>query len=125
MTAFPRTIAVVGLGYVGLPLAVEFGKRQPTIGFDLSQKKIDAYGRGIDPTGFDLDALALAAEGYAGAEIEQAVVAAIYSSKAAEGTPSTGHVLAAIAATRPLSVVMAERIAALRLWAAERTVPAD
>ena len=37
------TIAVVGLGYVGLPLAVEFGKRFPTIGFDLSQPKVDAY----------------------------------------------------------------------------------
>ena len=45
------TIAVVGLGYVGLPLAVEFGKIYPTIGFDLSQAKIDAYRRGIDPTG--------------------------------------------------------------------------
>ena len=45
------TIGVVGLGYVGLPLAVEFGKRYPTIGFDLSQSKIDAYRRGIDPTG--------------------------------------------------------------------------
>jgi len=45
------TIAVVGLGYVGLPLAVEFGKHYRTIGFDLSQAKIDAYRRGIDPTG--------------------------------------------------------------------------
>jgi UDP-N-acetyl-D-galactosamine dehydrogenase len=45
------TIAVVGLGYVGLPLAVEFGKQYPTIGFDLSHAKIDAYRRGIDPTG--------------------------------------------------------------------------
>jgi UDP-N-acetyl-D-glucosamine/UDP-N-acetyl-D-galactosamine dehydrogenase len=45
------TIAVVGLGYVGLPLAVEFGKRYPTIGFDLSKAKIDAYRRGVDPTG--------------------------------------------------------------------------
>jgi UDP-N-acetyl-D-galactosamine dehydrogenase len=44
-------IAVVGLGYVGLPLAVEFGKRFPTIGFDLSQAKIAAYRRGVDPTG--------------------------------------------------------------------------
>ena len=44
-------IAVVGLGYVGLPLAVEFGKRYPTIGFDLSQAKIDAYRRHVDPTG--------------------------------------------------------------------------
>ena len=44
-------VAVVGLGYVGLPLAVEFGKRFPTIGFDLSEKKIEAYRRHIDPTG--------------------------------------------------------------------------
>ena len=45
------TIAVVGLGYVGLPLAVEFGKQFPTIGFDLAQAKIDAYRSGVDPTG--------------------------------------------------------------------------
>jgi UDP-N-acetyl-D-glucosamine/UDP-N-acetyl-D-galactosamine dehydrogenase len=47
----PTTIGVVGLGYVGLPLAVEFGKQYTTIGFDLSQAKIDAYRRGVDPTG--------------------------------------------------------------------------
>ena len=45
------TIAVVGLGYVGLPLAVEFGKKYPTIGFDLSAEKIEAYKRHVDPTG--------------------------------------------------------------------------
>jgi len=45
------TLAVIGLGYVGLPLAVEFGKKFRTIGFDLSQTKIDAYQRHIDPTG--------------------------------------------------------------------------
>jgi UDP-N-acetyl-D-galactosamine dehydrogenase len=45
------TIAVVGLGYVGLPLAVAFGKRYPTIGFDLSAEKVDAYRTGVDPTG--------------------------------------------------------------------------
>ncbi|HEX6707583.1 MAG TPA: nucleotide sugar dehydrogenase [Albitalea sp.] len=44
-------VAVVGLGYVGLPLAVEFGKKYPTIGFDLSTEKIDAYRRYVDPTG--------------------------------------------------------------------------
>jgi UDP-N-acetyl-D-glucosamine/UDP-N-acetyl-D-galactosamine dehydrogenase len=44
-------IAVVGLGYVGLPLAVEFGKHYRTIGYDLSQKKVDAYRKFIDPTG--------------------------------------------------------------------------
>ena len=45
------TIAVVGLGYVGLPLAVEFGKQHPTIGFDLSAAKVEAYRRHVDPTG--------------------------------------------------------------------------
>jgi len=44
-------IAVVGLGYVGLPLAVEFGRQFHTVGFDLSQAKIDAYRQFIDPTG--------------------------------------------------------------------------
>jgi UDP-N-acetyl-D-galactosamine dehydrogenase len=44
-------IGVVGLGYVGLPLAVEFGKKVPTVGFDLMQEKVDAYRRHVDPTG--------------------------------------------------------------------------
>lgn len=46
-----KTVAVVGLGYVGLPLAIEFGKVLRTIGYDLSQAKVDAYRRGYDPTG--------------------------------------------------------------------------
>jgi UDP-N-acetyl-D-galactosamine dehydrogenase len=45
------TIGVVGLGYVGLPLAVEFGKKRRTIGFDLSAAKIASYKLCIDPTG--------------------------------------------------------------------------
>jgi UDP-N-acetyl-D-glucosamine/UDP-N-acetyl-D-galactosamine dehydrogenase len=45
------TVAVVGLGYVGLPLAVEFGKKYRTIGVDLSRAKIESYRRHIDPTG--------------------------------------------------------------------------
>lgn len=45
------TIAVIGLGYVGLPLAVEFGKKYRTLGFDLSAEKVAAYGRFVDPTG--------------------------------------------------------------------------
>lgn len=43
-------IAVIGLGYVGLPIAVAFGKYRKTIGFDLSQTKIDAYVAGVDPS---------------------------------------------------------------------------
>ena len=45
------TVAVVGLGYVGLPLAVAFGRKFRTIGFDLSAEKIENYRRHIDPTG--------------------------------------------------------------------------
>lgn len=44
-------IAVVGLGYVGLPLAVEFGKKYPTVGVDLSAEKVIAYGNFVDPAG--------------------------------------------------------------------------
>ena len=45
------TIAVIGLGYVGLPLAVEFGKKMKTLGFDLSAEKVAAYRDFVDPTG--------------------------------------------------------------------------
>jgi UDP-N-acetyl-D-galactosamine dehydrogenase len=44
-------VAVVGLGYVGLPLAVEFGKKMKTVGFDLSQAKVESYRKFNDPTG--------------------------------------------------------------------------
>ena len=44
-------VAVVGLGYVGLPLAVEFGKKMETIGFDLSTAKVESYKTYCDPTG--------------------------------------------------------------------------
>lgn len=45
------SIAVIGLGYVGLPLALEFGKHYKTIAFDLSKKKVSSYLENIDPTG--------------------------------------------------------------------------
>jgi len=44
-------VAVVGLGYVGMPLAVEFGKKRNTVGFDLSSSKIESYKQYVDPTG--------------------------------------------------------------------------
>ncbi len=46
-----KKVAVVGLGYVGLPLALAFGRVVPTVGFDVSEKKVDAYKKGFDPTG--------------------------------------------------------------------------
>lgn len=48
-------VAVVGLGYVGLPLALAFGRVMPTLGFDVSEEKIASYGKGVDPTG-EMDA---------------------------------------------------------------------
>jgi UDP-N-acetyl-D-galactosamine dehydrogenase len=45
-----KNVAVVGLGYVGLPLAVEFGKRLTTVGFDLNEAKLANYRRCQDPT---------------------------------------------------------------------------
>ncbi|WP_069588635.1 nucleotide sugar dehydrogenase [Neomoorella thermoacetica] len=46
-----RKIAVVGLGYVGLPLAVAFGQKQPVVGFDISEKRIATLKQGIDYNG--------------------------------------------------------------------------
>jgi len=43
-------IAIIGLGYVGLPLAVEFGKKVPVVGFDIHQKRIDELRSGRDHT---------------------------------------------------------------------------
>ncbi|MGR8953175.1 MAG: hypothetical protein ACU83V_12300, partial [Gammaproteobacteria bacterium] len=45
-----QTLAIIGLGYVGLPLAIEFGKKYKTIGFDINQTRIDQLKKGIDST---------------------------------------------------------------------------
>ncbi|MEL6557233.1 MAG: nucleotide sugar dehydrogenase, partial [Bacteroidota bacterium] len=45
-----RTVAIIGLGYVGLPLAVEIGKKYTTIGFDINQERISELNRGFDRT---------------------------------------------------------------------------
>lgn len=50
-----KTVAVVGLGYVGLPLALAFGRNMKTVGFDISEAKLTAYRQGNDPTG-EMDA---------------------------------------------------------------------
>ncbi len=46
-----KKLAVIGLGYVGMPIAVEFAKKVDVLGFDLNSEKIKKYKRGIDPTG--------------------------------------------------------------------------
>ena len=73
---------------------------------------------------FDLADLAASSDGFSGAEIEQAVVAGLYLAREQRESLDTIHLKTELARTRPLSVVMAEQLASLRAWAAERTVPA-
>ena len=80
--------------------------------------------RGLEPERFDLARLVASTDGFSGAEIEQAVVSALYAAHALRQDAGTAHVLAELRKTRPLSVLMAERIDALRAWARDRTVPA-
>ena len=78
-----------------------------------------------DPAAFDAPRLSVASEGFSGAEIEQSIVAALYEAHAEKKPLDTGAIEREMKRTRPLSVVMAEKIAELRAWARERTVPAD
>jgi hypothetical protein len=87
--------------------------------------RIHLSSRNQDPETFDLDELAVATAGFSGAEIEGAVVAALYSAFAANATLTTASVLDEVRRTRPLSVTRAEEISALRAWARERTVSAN
>lgn len=74
---------------------------------------------------FDIDSLANAMEGFSGAEIEQAVVSALYAAHAQKQQLNTAHIQSEVEQTRPLSVVLSERISVLRQWAAGRTVSCD
>ena len=87
--------------------------------------RIHLKKRKLDPAQFDLKQLAQAADGFSGAEIEQTVVAAVYEALAEKKPTASAHVLTEIGRTRPLSVVMSEKVAELREWAAGRTVKAD
>jgi SpoVK/Ycf46/Vps4 family AAA+-type ATPase len=86
---------------------------------------IHLHRRDYDKTSFDLTRLAEATDGFSGAEIEQSVVSAIYAAHAQQTTLNNNHVMQEIRQTKPLSIVMSERIAALRTWARDRTVPVD
>jgi SpoVK/Ycf46/Vps4 family AAA+-type ATPase len=81
--------------------------------------------RQLDPATFDLAGLSAASDGFSGAEIEQAIVAALYAAHAAKAPLNDFMLRAELKQTRPLSVLMAERVQGLREWAQGRTVPAD
>jgi len=81
--------------------------------------------RGLAPERMRLADLVAATDGFSGAEIEQGIVAALYAAHALGQELSHGHLLAELNKTRPLSVVMAERVAQVRAWALGRTVPTE
>src|SRR5471030_1985031 len=87
--------------------------------------RIHLARRQRDPAKYDLDALAVAAEGFSGSEIEQALIAGVYSAFAETAQLSQAHLLRALGETFPLSATMAEEITRLREWAKRRTRPAS
>ena len=80
--------------------------------------------RNLSLSNSELDQLAVASDGFSGAEIEQAVVATLYTANSHRTAISLNAILAEIRATKPLSVVMQEKLSALRDWADGRAVPA-
>jgi SpoVK/Ycf46/Vps4 family AAA+-type ATPase len=79
--------------------------------------------RRLSPAEFDLEELSRVSEGFSGSEIEQAIVSGIYTAHSDGRAMSQTDLLAEIQHTKPLSVLMKERIEAIRDWASERTVP--
>jgi len=77
-----------------------------------------------DPAAFDLPALAVAAERFSGAEIEQGIVSALYAAFSARRQLTTDDILHELNSTRPLSLTMKEQIDQMRNWAEGRTVSA-
>ncbi len=87
--------------------------------------RIHLQKREVDTVGLSFERLVQLSEGFSGAEIEQVVVSALYSAHAQGEAVGQAGLAEALLRTRPLSVVMAEKIAYLRQWAAERTVPVN
>ncbi|HEY9652693.1 MAG TPA: AAA family ATPase [Coleofasciculaceae cyanobacterium] len=100
--------------FVDLPNAEE---RQQIFNIHLSKRRRD-IGR------FDLEQLAKVSDGFSGAEIEQAIVAAMYEAFAQDREFTQLDIIAAIKATLPLSRTMTEQVTALRDWARQRARPA-
>jgi SpoVK/Ycf46/Vps4 family AAA+-type ATPase len=84
--------------------------------------QIHLQKRKRDPAKFDIPRLVAGTNGFSGAELEQAVVSALYTAFSRQEELSTESLLEEIQLTKPLSVTMAERIDALRSWAKDRAV---
>src|SRR6184192_1233564 len=118
VTALPPELIRKGrfdeLFFVDLPNQAE---RKQIFAIQLARRK-------RNPANFDLERLAVAAEGYSGAEIDAAVQTAMYAAFSSKQQVSTQGLLDALKATVPLSTTRAEEIQALRKWARTRAVPA-
>jgi len=86
---------------------------------------IHARKRLVPLTPQEVLALAKRAVGFSGAELEQAIVAALYAARAGRQHVTAALIAHELQATRPLSIVMGEKVEALRAWAQSRTVPAE
>jgi SpoVK/Ycf46/Vps4 family AAA+-type ATPase len=114
------------------PELMRKGRMDETFFVDLPKQKvreeifsIHIEKRNFNAENFDLSLLASQSNGFSGAEIEQAVVAALYSASAQRQPMLTEHIVDQLERTYPLSVVMAEKVSQLRSWAENRTVSAD
>jgi SpoVK/Ycf46/Vps4 family AAA+-type ATPase len=101
--------------FIDLP---ELAERKDIFRIHLERRKRDAAA-------FDLEALAARAEGFSGAEIEQAIIAGLYEAFGENVELGQPHLLRALQETFPLSVTMKDEIARLRTWARGRTRPAS
>ena len=119
VTALPPELIRKGrfdeLFFVDLPSQED---RRQILSIQLAKRK-------RNPEDFDLERVAVAADGYSGAEIDAAVQGALYSAYSQKKQLSTQLLLAAIAQTVPLSTTRAEEVQALRDWAGGRAVPAS
>jgi SpoVK/Ycf46/Vps4 family AAA+-type ATPase len=86
--------------------------------------RIHLAKRRLDPAKFDCKSLAGKSADFNGAEIEQAVISALYRATSRKEQISTGHIIEQLESTKPLAVVKKEEVEALREWARYRTVPA-
>ena len=86
--------------------------------------KIHLLKRGLKPGEFDCKLLARESADFNGAEIEQAVISALYRATSEKEPIATEHIVEQLHSTKPLAVVKQEDVAALRDWASDRTIPA-
>jgi SpoVK/Ycf46/Vps4 family AAA+-type ATPase len=86
--------------------------------------RIHLIKRALKPEVFDCGLLAEESADFNGAEIEQAVISALYRATGEKETITTGHIIEQLRSTKPLAVIKQEDVAMLRDWAKDRTVPA-